>query len=1043
MTNLSLGYGEKTSIVDYQTWLDEKLGQPNANAKAIKQRFVKAISRALKSHYSHSDLIRLEKPNLISLSSLESLYYLKNSKQFSFPRPQRVVYLLNQLQFTPQQLWQKYASELPVNMAKDYLDKQLALLQKPSLENADYLVARTDLFLALQKALTAAKQSKNTQESLVAVLGAGGVGKTYLAASISDQDFLIDLFPDGVAWLTVGDANLRDLTQWHRHWESQLVSVAEFIEEKLKIKQKTTKPFLLPEQRLAKAIAQHALLIVLDDVWQLGSVESLLQTLEKENCRHCRVLLTSRNWALAQRLDVSSDRQVVVGNFSKAEVAQYFELKHSPLRNKANQHIIDHLFAFCGGHPFTLRLINIELQAKLAALSGERLREEGQVLSLLQDIQEDGLLALHDAFSVPESRSLFCCLDLSLQVLTRTHKETAFLAQDFKYYFLSLGLFPVGIRIPLVVLAVLWELPLSSTRYLVQLFWRHSLIEHFAEIESVIYIQMNQTFALLLYELAQNSEEYQEQQGKFYEDLKQFTCQNHSLGPLSNFSKGIICSEEEFSLVNQYSRRFLKFHGVESHHVDILWQLPTESTQSLYLEHKQSKISKISEKEWEKFFFQELAISSEWETVRELFQLLHQHDYSELKTKSLLHMTRLASHQGLESSVYQYLLSLACLGLGEHQLAKQTCEACVESLRESRSCKAKTSFLMISQCHLNGIYCVNGDFSKAILNCQSAIAFIAQYGGENHLLISQCYGYKTLAHWGVGEFKEAIYTGLKAIEISELHEQDNFRSFYYAVSAQSLIAEGHYKEAIEFCETYLAKLSSTVDSKSEGVPLASDYFIIYCQLIYMVALTLEMRFKKAHRVATEAVALNRKLFSRGNLQSSSADIFHALSLTLLGKTHYSLKICEQNLILISKTKNSVHPLYSTVQAIIAMNLVLQGKYRRAHATSLEALNHAHAFVGDSHPIIFWFRLMVVVSQICVGDFNGYRKSFKELLAASAEVKRPRFLGERNLKWFYRFTVSSRLVFGMTRRWAFSISFFHNVIQRMQLALERNGIVKAL
>ena len=211
----------------------------------------------------------------------------------------------------------------------------------------------------------------------------------------------------------------------------------------------------------------------------------------------------------------------------------------------------------------------------------------------------------------------------------------------------------------------------------------------------------------------------------------------------------------------------------------------------------------------------------------------------------------------------------------------------------------------------------------------------------------------------------------------------------------------------------------------------------------MVALTLEMRFKKAHKVAAEAVALNRKLFSRSDLQSSSADIFHALSLTLLGKTHYSLKICEQNLVLISKTKNSIHPLYSTVQAIIAMNLVLQGKYQRAHVTSLDALNHAYAFVGDSHPIIFWFRLMVIVSQICVGDFNGYKKSFKELLAESAQVKRPKLLGERNLKWFYRLTVSSRLVFGLSRRWAFTISFFHNSIQRIQLALARNSTAKAL
>lgn len=114
-----------------------------------------------------------------------------------------------------------------------------------------------------------------------AVHGEGGLGKTVLARAICDDDAVKQRYPDGVLWATLGQTT--DPARHQREWIYELggdVAAARSLES--------------GKIELQRLLADRAVLLVLDDVWDANDVSYL-----HIDAPRCGLLLTTRDAAHA------------------------------------------------------------------------------------------------------------------------------------------------------------------------------------------------------------------------------------------------------------------------------------------------------------------------------------------------------------------------------------------------------------------------------------------------------------------------------------------------------------------------------------------------------------------------------------------------------------------------------------------------------------------------------------------------------------------------------------------------------------------------
>ncbi|GAB1542385.1 hypothetical protein NUACC21_50590 [Scytonema sp. NUACC21] len=176
---------------------------------------------------------------------------------------------------------QKWVNKVSVELRQQ---KSLAPFHAPSLPS--YFVERPEVTRDLKKCLLDATAS--TSGLVVsAIHGLGGIGKSTLAAALAHAPDVLERFPDGVLWATLGQEPnvLSLLTSW-----VQALGDYDFPCTNLHA----------VSHHLRSLLHKKAALLVVDDVWDYTHALPF-----RVGGSECRVLITTRNAEIARYLDAT------------------------------------------------------------------------------------------------------------------------------------------------------------------------------------------------------------------------------------------------------------------------------------------------------------------------------------------------------------------------------------------------------------------------------------------------------------------------------------------------------------------------------------------------------------------------------------------------------------------------------------------------------------------------------------------------------------------------------------------------------------------
>ncbi len=297
-----------------------------------------------------------------------------------------------------------------------------------------HFVARPKEYDALKNLLLTPDRSQPVAIA-TALAGAGGFGKTTLAAALCHDEDIVENFDDGILWVTLGQTP--DVPG------KLLTAYAALTGER--------PGFAGPEDaafQLAQKLAQRTCLLVIDDVWDAAHLRPFLQG-GKSSAR----LFTTRDANIASvAIPVNVDemrREEAVALLSQGVPG----LDTGPARDLAQR---------LGEWPLALELA--------AAMMRERVRlseSAGHAAArLLAIIERKGVRALEDPTAERRHRTISDVLEVSLELLGDAGRRR--LAE--------LSIFPEDVAIPLAAAASVWELDEFDAEDLAQRLARLSLL---------------------------------------------------------------------------------------------------------------------------------------------------------------------------------------------------------------------------------------------------------------------------------------------------------------------------------------------------------------------------------------------------------------------------------------------------------------------------------------------------------------------------------------------------------------------------------------
>lgn len=282
--------------------------------------------------------------------------------------------------------------------------------RRPQLQTApglDLFVPRPEELEELRRAVV--NEGGPWQIALTALGGMGGIGKTTLAAALCRDEVILDAFPDGVLWVTLGREPV-DLAAKIRVIGQALGDPAGLYDT-----------LDLAVSRLRSLLRERSVLLVLDDVWEADHVRPF-----QVDAPLSRLLITSRSASIALSLGA---QQVKLGALTPDQA-------HRLLRERAGRDdpAIEAIASRLGYHPLALRLAGASLYA---GMSGQ---------AWLKDFQKVSEIKI-DRYSTARDENLEACFDLSLQRLPEADRP----------FYGALGCFPEGSEVPLAVAGRLWQ----------------------------------------------------------------------------------------------------------------------------------------------------------------------------------------------------------------------------------------------------------------------------------------------------------------------------------------------------------------------------------------------------------------------------------------------------------------------------------------------------------------------------------------------------------------------------------------------------------
>jgi WD40 repeat protein len=256
--------------------------------------------------------------------------------------------------------------------------------------------------------------------ALTAIVGMGGIGKTVLAQALFKDEVVRQAFPDGLIWITVGREANYDLTARMREITREL-GVA-------------TDDAISPETQYKTAIAQKAVLLVLDDIWSKADLDPYLAESPRS-----RFLFTTRDASIG-RFSSAREQQIDVldAQQSRELLALWAGLDVTQLPAAAEDVLRE-----CGSLPLALSTVG-------ALLRGATPADWTDTAELLRDAN---LSAIEQQLPVGQM-SFFRAIDVSVKALP------ASLQRQYE----RLAVLPRDMPAPLVVLQTLWNLDEGEAR---------------------------------------------------------------------------------------------------------------------------------------------------------------------------------------------------------------------------------------------------------------------------------------------------------------------------------------------------------------------------------------------------------------------------------------------------------------------------------------------------------------------------------------------------------------------------------------------------
>jgi WD40 repeat protein len=303
-------------------------------------------------------------------------------------------------------------------------------------------VARSDLTGQLiEQILDPDRQ--NPVPGIVALYGAGGLGKTTVAAAVCHQPDVITAFTDGILWVTLGEKpDVR----------------ASLIEMYAALKRGERPSFVSTDAaaaELSSVLEDKSCLIVIDDVWNAAHLRAFLQ-----GGRNCVRLITTRHFPIAT--EFVSERQRVKAR--QMDVRQAVEMLTARLETRpADLRPFRALARLLNEWPLTLKLARGALAQRMAR--GDSL--EGALKYLNRALNLKGITVFDSEHAEERHQALSKTIDVSLELLSPQEQQRCF----------ELAIFPEDLDVPLAQISQLWDMDEFDTETLIQELDSLSLLE--------------------------------------------------------------------------------------------------------------------------------------------------------------------------------------------------------------------------------------------------------------------------------------------------------------------------------------------------------------------------------------------------------------------------------------------------------------------------------------------------------------------------------------------------------------------------------------
>jgi hypothetical protein len=249
----------------------------------------------------------------------------------------------------------------------------------------------------------------------VALVGAGGYGKSALAAAICHDEDIRQVFDDGVLWVTLGE-DPHDLSRY-------VIDLVEMLSGE--------RPGFTTLDaaviRFGELLADRNLLLVIDDVWSAVHLKPFLQ-----GGKNCARLITTRN---STTLPLGT-HTIEVGSMVPADAQQLLRYRLPPGRIDEINSLVDRL----EGWPLLIKLANGVLYNR-AEYQHQGL--EAAIIHVNNALDKYGLAAFDKS---DKGEVVSSTIEMSLDLLN----------QEEQARFGELVIFPEDVDIPLTTVEKLW-----------------------------------------------------------------------------------------------------------------------------------------------------------------------------------------------------------------------------------------------------------------------------------------------------------------------------------------------------------------------------------------------------------------------------------------------------------------------------------------------------------------------------------------------------------------------------------------------------------